>query len=191
MFIKLSSVFLSCILLSACASISSRPPEFQTYDYANVLFERGSFEDAHDAYRYLAEAHPTLHMVQEAAFKDAYILVYYNNPYRDLDEAQLEFSEFLQRYPSSTLSDQAQSCIAVLKSFDQSKTHELMMKVELISKKINNLWTEIENRKADLEKLKIKQDALFAEKKDLSKKVDELLKENGLLLSEKTAVVVE
>ena len=188
---KYCVVFLASILLAACASISHRPAEIQTYDYAHVLFERGSYEDAHDAYRYLAETYPASPMTEEAEFKAAYILVYYKNPDRDYDRAQREFSEFLQRYPSSTLSGQAQSWIAVLKSFDQGKTHEFMVEVESLSKKNSDLWREIENRQAAENELAKERDSLRMEKEDLSKKADDLLKEKERLLGEKAVVISE
>ena len=77
--------FLASIFLAACASINNRPAEIQTYDYADVLLERGSYEDAHDAYSYLAETYPKSHLTEEAEFQAAYILVYYKNPDRDYD----------------------------------------------------------------------------------------------------------
>jgi hypothetical protein len=185
------AVVLGFFLIASCASVSQRSAEIQTYDYANVLLERGSYEDAHDAYRYLAETYPTSRMTEEAAFKAAYILVYYKNPDRDFAGAQREFTDFLLRYPKGTLADEAQSWIALLKSFDQSKTHEFMMEVGLLSKKINILWTEIEEKKADSKILEREKATLFAEKEDLSKKVDELLKEQEVLLGEKKTVTAE
>ena len=179
------------VLIAGCASFSQRPAEFQTYDYANVLFERGAYEDAHDAYRYLAETYPKSHMTEEAKFKAAYSLVYYKNTARDYDRAELEFDEFLKRYPSSTLSGQAQSWMAVLKSFEQSKTHEFMVEAESLSKRINDLGKEIENRQATEEKITKERDSLLAEKEDLSKKADNLLKEKERLLSEKTALIAD
>ena len=183
--------FLGLFLIAGCASISHRPAEIQTYDYAHVLFERGSYEDAHDAYIYLAETYPKSHLTEEAEFKAAYILVYYKNPDRDYDRAQREFSDFLQRYPSSTLSGQAQSWIAVLKSFDQAKTHEFMVEVESLSKKNSDLWREIENRQAAENELAKERDSLLVEKEDLSKKADDLLKEKERLLGEKAVVISE
>lgn len=184
-------VLLASVLFTACASMSSRPAEIQTYDYADVLFQKGLYEDAHDAYRNVAEAYPKSHMTEEAGFKAAYLLVYYKNPDQDYNRAQREFVEFLQHYPSSTLSGQAQSWIAVLKSFDESKTHEFMVEVEKLSKKIHLLWREIEDRQANEEKLSREKYSLVAENEDLTKKADELLREKERLLSEKTALSAE
>ncbi len=156
-----------------------------------MLLERGSYEDAHDAYSYLAETYPKSHLTEEAEFKAAYILVYYKNPDRDYDRAQREFSDFLQRYPSSTLSGQAQSWIVVLRSFDQTKTHEFMVEVESLSKKISDLWREIEDRQAAENELARERDSLLMEKEDLSKKADDLLKEKERLLGEKAVVISE
>jgi tetratricopeptide (TPR) repeat protein len=177
--------------LPACASIGSRTAGLQTYDYANVLFEQGLYADAHDAYRSLAESYPKSHLTEEAEYRAAYTLIFYKNHDRDYDLAQREFSEFVQRYPSSGLSGEAQSWLVVLKSFDRSKTHEFMTEVESLSKKINNLWTEIENHQTTEEKISRERDALLAEKEDLSKKADELLKEKDRLINEKNALIAE
>jgi hypothetical protein len=174
-----------------CASARYIPADIQTYDYANELFEKGSYGDARDAYQYLAETYPKTSMAEKAQYNAAYILVYYKNPEHDYPGAEREFDNYLQRYPSGTLAAQAQSWVSVLKSFDQSKTHECMMEVESLSRKIHNLWTEIEDRQSDEKKLEKERDALLAEKEELSKKADELLKEREGLLNEKTAVTVE
>jgi outer membrane lipoprotein YfiO len=190
MIIRQRVLFFLLILIAGCAS-ASRPVGTETYDYANQLFEKGLYGDARDAYRYLDETYPKTPLAEKAEYNAAYILVYYKNLNYDYDGAEREFSSFLKHYPASKLADQAQTWLAVLKSFDQSKTHELMMEVELLSKKIQNFWTEIEDRQADEEKLTKEKDSLLAEKEELSKKADDLLKEKERLLSEKAAVTVE
>lgn len=179
------------LLATGCAPVGYHSAEIQTYDYANVLFERGLYEDAHDAYRYLAENYPKSHLTEDAEFKAAYILVYYKNPDRDYDRAQHEFGDFLQRYPSSSFSGQTYSWITVLKSFDQSKAHEFMVEVELLSTKINKLWTEIEEGRADEDKIIKEKELLLTEKEDLTKKADDLLKEKERLLGEKATLTAE
>lgn len=179
------------LLMVGCASVKQPPVDIQAYDYANELFERGLYGDAREAYHYLVETYPNTPSAEKAQFNAAYILVYYQNPKHDYPGAESEFGSFLQRYPASKLAGQAQSWVAVLKSFDQSKTHEFMMEVEALSKKIHNLWTEIEDRQANEEKLARERDSLLADKEDLSKKADELLKEKERLLGENTAVTTE
>lgn len=188
---KLWILFLALILIAGCASASHPPVDIQTYDYANELFQKGLYGDARDAYRYLAETYPKAALAEKAQYNAAYILIYYKNPDQDYASAEREFNVFLQHHPTSILADEAKTWLSVLKSFDQSKTHEFMGEVESLSKKIHTLWTEIEDRQANEEKLEKEKDALLAEKEDLSKKADELLKEKELLLSEKTAVTAE
>lgn len=185
------ALFFVLILFAGCASVNNPPVDIQTYDYASELFQKGLYGDARDAYRYLAETYPKAALAEKAQYNAAYILVYYKNPDQDYSGAEREFDVFLQHHPTSKLADEAKTWLAVLKSFDQSKTHEFMNEVESLSKKIHTLWTEIEDRQADEEKLGREKDALLAEKEDLSKKADELLKEKELLLSEKTAVTAE
>ena len=188
---RLFIIGMAILFAIGCASVKSPTADIETYDYANELFEKGLYGDAHDAYRYLAVNYPKTPAAEKAQYNAAYILVYYKNPEHDYTRAEGEFGVFLQKYPTSKLAEQAQSWIAVLKSFDESKTHEFMMEVESLSKKIHNLWTEIEERQADEEKLVKEKDSLLAEKEDLSKKADELLKEKESLLSEKTALITE
>ena len=191
MLIRQRALFFLLILIAGCASANHRPVGIETYDYANQLFEKGLYGDARDAYRYLDETYPKTPLAEKAEYNAAYILVYYKNLNYDYAGAEREFSVFLQHYPTSKLADQAQTWLAVLKSFDQSKTHELMMEVELLSKKIQNFWTEIEDRQADEEKLTKEKGSLLAEKEELSKKAGDLLNEKEHLLSEKAAVTVE
>ncbi|HYA88018.1 MAG TPA: outer membrane protein assembly factor BamD [Nitrospirota bacterium] len=191
MLIRQWALFLLLILIAGCASENRRPVDLNTYDYANELFANGLYGDAYDAYHYLAETYPKAPSAEKAQYNAAYTLVYYKNLDYDYAGAEHEFDVFLQRYPTSKLADQARSWLSVLKSFDQSKTQQLMGEVEVLSKKIQNLWTELEDRKADEEKLVKEKDSLLAKMEDLSKKADDLLKEKERLLSEKAAVTAE
>jgi len=191
MLIKQWTLFFLLILIAGCASGSRHPADSETYDYATDLFAKGLYRDAHDVYHYLAETYPKAPSAENAQYNAAYVLVYYKNLDHDYAGAEHEFNVFVQHYPASKLADQAETWLSVLKSFDQSKTQQLMGEVEVLSSKIQNLWTELEDRKADEEKLVKEKDSLLAEKEDLSKKVDTMLKEKDLLLSEKAAVTQE
>jgi hypothetical protein len=190
---RLGALFSLLILISGCASIKQHPVDIATYDYANELFEKGLYGDARATYRYLAETYPESPSAEKAEYNAAYILVYYKNLDIDYPGAEREFDAFLKQYPASKLAVQAETWLTVLKSLDQSRTQEsmLMTEVESLSKKIQNLWTELEDRQAGEDKTAKEKTALLAEKEDLSKKADDLLKEKDRLASEKTAVAVE
>jgi hypothetical protein len=190
---RLGALFSLLILITGCASVKQRPVDIATYDYANELFEKGLYGDARVTYHYLAETYPASPSAEKAEYNAAYILVFYKNFDVDYPGAERELEVFLKHYPTSNLAGQAETWLAVLKSLDQSKTQEsmLMTEVELLSKKIQNLWTELEDRQAGEGKIVKEKTALLAEKEDLSKKADDLLKEKEHLVSEKAAVAVE
>ncbi len=163
--------------------------EYQKYENAKMLFDKGSYREARGAYLDLAEAYPQSPRTEKALFNASYILVYYKNPDKDYDKARHEFEEFLKRYPKSELAGEAQSWVGLVKAYDQSQVHELLAEVEALTRKADETAKELRSDAAEKERLVKERDLLLIDRSNLARKVDELLNDKNGLLNEKESLL--
>ncbi len=189
--VKCWAAFLAFALALGCAPMRQQPvtEDFRKYQEAKKFFEQGLYREALNAYRGVAEAEPHSPWAENAKFNAAYILVYYKNPDRDYTGARREFEEFLLRYPASALVDEAQSWIAVLNAFGQSKVRELLAEVESLTRKADNTAKKLQESQLTEEVLLKERDTLLIDRNNLVKKVDELLYEKDALTNEREALL--
>jgi hypothetical protein len=158
---------------------------------AETASEQGKYREARASYRELAEDLSNQRRAEQAQFNAAYLLVYYGNPDKDYSSAAREFEEFLVRYPSGALAGEARSWHDVLRSFEQTRTNELLKEVDTLTGKVEALTKELQNAHADGEAVAKERDLLLTEKDRLTGKVDELLNDKDDLLKEKAALLKE
>jgi len=158
---------------------------------AGTAFEQGKYREARASYRALAEDLSGPRRAEQAQFNAAYLLVYYENPDKDYSHAAREFEGFLARYPSGALAGEARSWKDVLRSFEQTKTNELLKEVDTLTRKVEALTKELQNAHADGEAVAKERDLLLTEKRSLTRKVDELLNDKDGLLKEKATLLKE
>jgi hypothetical protein len=158
---------------------------------AKAAFEQGKYGEARDAYRALAEDQSNPRRAEQAQFNAAYILVYHENPGKDYRRAAREFEEFLGRYPSGVHAGEARSWLDILRSFEQSKTNELLKEVDTLTKKMEDLAKELRKAQAENETGAKERDQFLIEKNNLTKKIDGLLNDKDGLLKEKAALLKE
>lgn len=176
-------------LLTGCAVLKSLPfsEESKKYQEAEAYFEQGQYKDAYGAYRAIAATDSP--WAEQAKFNAAYVLVYHKNPDKDYAQAAREFEEFLAHYPSSARAGEANTWLAVLKMFDQTKTGELLKQAASLNARIEDATKQMQKAQGSEEILKKERDALLTEKKEFAKKVDDLLNEKEALIKNNTALV--
>ena len=158
---------------------------------AETAFEEGKYREARASYQALAEDLSDQRRAERAQFNAAYLLVYSENPDKDYSRAAREFEEFLVRYPSGALAGEARSWHDVLRSFEQTRTNELLKEVDTLTGKVEALTKELRNAHADGEAVAKERDLLLTQKNSLTGKVDELLNDKDGLLKEKAALLKE
>lgn len=155
------------------------------FNEAETAFREGKFGYARTAYLALADDRSDPQCAEQAQFNAAYILVYYKNPDKDFSLAAREFDEFLVRHPLGERADEAGSWLYLIRSFEESKTKELLNEVDSLTRKADDLTKELQKSHADDETAAKERDLLLIEKNALAKKVDDLVKEKAALLNER------
>lgn len=158
---------------------------------AETAFEQGKYREARASYRTLANDLSDPRRAEQSQFNAAYLLVYYENPDKDYSRAALEFEEFLVRYPSGALAGEARSWHDVLRSFEQTRTNELLKEIDSLTGKVEALTKELQSAHLDGEAVAKERDLLLTQKNGLTGKVDELLNDKDVLLKEKAALLKE
>jgi hypothetical protein len=182
------------LMLSGCAPLmqgqTSREGAKKIRE-AETAVKQGKYGEARASYHVLAEDLSDPRRAEQAQFNAAYLLVYYGNPDKDYSGAAREFDEFLVRYPSGTLADEARSWLDVFRSMGKTRVNELLQEVDTLTKNMEALAKELQDAHARGETVAKERDQLFAEKDGLTKKVEELLSDRDGLIKEKTALLKE
>jgi chromosome segregation ATPase len=187
---KRSIAALVLVFMAGCAMVT--PPflisdDTKTYHAAQALFEQEKYKEAHDAFRAIADSRSS--WAKQAKFDAAYVLIYYKNPEKNFASAEQEFGEFLARYPESARAEEANTWLALLKMFDQTKAGELVKEVASLRVKIESVVKELQKTQTDKETLIKERDSLLLEKTELTKKVNDLLNEKDALIARNTALM--
>jgi len=185
MLLLLVSVFSGCAFLQP-APISEHEKK---YEEARTLAEAGKFQDAREAFRTIAEAQPEASWGEQAKFNAAYLLVSHKNPDRNYTLAAREFEEYLVRYPIGRFADDAGSWLEVIKGLGMSRTNELLKEVDTLTKKLEDLRQDYQQKISEKEEVTRERDSLSIEKTNLSKKLDDLLFDKDSLLKEKALLL--
>jgi outer membrane protein assembly factor BamD (BamD/ComL family) len=173
-----------CTILTPPFLISE---DTKAYHAAQAAFEQGKYQEAHNAYRAIADSRSS--WAEESKFEAAYVLVYYKNPEKNFIAATQEFAEFLARYPESTRAEEANTWLAMLKMFEQTKAGALVKEVASLNMRIESVAKELQKTQTDKEAFVKERDLLLTEKTSLIKKVDDLLNEKDVLISKNTALM--
>jgi tetratricopeptide (TPR) repeat protein len=173
---------LALFLISGCAVLRSLPftEDAKRYQVAQTYFDRGNYKAAYEAYRVIADSRSP--WAEEAKFNAAYALVYHKNPQKNYASAELEFDEFLSRYPRSAFIGEATTWSAMLKMFHQTKAGELAKEVDVLTAKVENLTNELRKNQGENVGLRKEREALLSERTALLQKIDGLLNEKEALI---------
>ena len=98
---------------------------------AQELCEKGDYTGAIKAYRSVVETYPQDSLAAEAQFGLAYILLYFENPKRDYDEALKEFQRFTERYTISPRLREAKNWISFLNQLNDQAVENERLKSDL------------------------------------------------------------
>ncbi len=110
-------------------------PELE-YQNAATLVKEKRYQEALAVYRGISTNSPQSPMASDAFFQTAYLLVLYDNPQKDFNQALSGFDEFLNRYPDHAKAEDARNWRIVLKTIlDARKENErLTRKIEELKK---------------------------------------------------------
>ncbi len=108
----------------------------QEYQNAAALVKEKRYQEALAVYRGIWTNSPQSPMASDALFQTAYLLVFYDNPQKDYNQALSGFDEFLKRYPDHAKAEDARNWRIVLKTIlDARKENErLTKKIEELKK---------------------------------------------------------
>ncbi len=190
----LPAVFLM-LLLGGCAAVMERFPVTENarkFQEAEKAFQGGNYAEARRIFlEVAADGTASPARSERAQFNAAYILVAHDNPNKDYGLAAREFEELIAKHPSGTHAGEARTWLDILKTFEQSKTKELMQQVDALTRKMGDVAQERQKAQTDAETLGRERDRLTSEKNDLTKKLDGLLNDKDELLKEKAALLKE
>ncbi len=103
-------------------------PELE-YQNAATLVKEKRYQEALAVYRGISTNSPQSPMASDALFQTAYLLVFYDNPQKDYNQALTGFEEFLKRYPDHAKAEDARNWRSVLKTIlDMRKEKEHLTK---------------------------------------------------------------
>lgn len=187
---KRGMVAIVFVLITGCAVLTPPflvPEDTKQYQAAKASFEQGNYKEAHDAYRAIADSGSS--WAEQAKFDAAYVLVYYKNPEKNFAEAAREFGEFVARYPENARAAEANTWLALLKMFEQTKAGALLKEVAALSLQIESVSKELQKAQTERDALMKEKEALLTEKTALMKKAADLQNEKDALTDKNAALV--
>jgi TolA-binding protein len=103
-------------------------PESEYQDALNRVKEK-KYQEALSICRKIASDSPQSPVAADAFYETAYLLVFYDNPQKDYNQALSGFDEFLKRYPDHAKAEDARNWRGVLKTIlDARKENEHLIK---------------------------------------------------------------
>ncbi len=122
------AVPVGCVLQPPHETPTLTGPELE-YQNAAALVKEKKYQEALAVYRGISTNSPQSPVAADAFFEAAYLLVFYDNPQKDYNQALSGFDEFIKRYPDHAKAEDAQNWRAVLKTIlDTRKENERLLK---------------------------------------------------------------